>query len=67
MISTVRCFAVTSGQFEGSTFVQWNAHFSSDADAGKSIPEENPVDKRGKVAPASMDTLTEMCNLAGIG
>ncbi|KAI4187140.1 MAG: hypothetical protein L6R41_003005 [Letrouitia leprolyta] len=34
VISTVRCFAVTSGEKEGSTFVQWSAHFSSDADAG---------------------------------
>ncbi|MCJ1483348.1 hypothetical protein MMC06_003515 [Schaereria dolodes] len=34
VVSTVRCYAVTSGQYEGSTFVQWSAHFSSDADAG---------------------------------
>ena len=34
VISTVRCYAVTSGSSEGSTFVQWSAHFSSDADAG---------------------------------
>jgi len=34
IISTIRCFAVTSGKDEGSTFVQWSAHFSSDADAG---------------------------------
>ncbi|KAL9120643.1 MAG: hypothetical protein Q9187_002803 [Circinaria calcarea] len=34
VISTIRCFAVTSGAKEGSTFVQWSAHFSSDADAG---------------------------------
>ncbi|MCJ1299886.1 hypothetical protein MMC08_002680 [Hypocenomyce scalaris] len=34
VISTIRCYAVTSGQNEGSTFVQWSAHFSSDADAG---------------------------------
>ncbi|KAL9001871.1 MAG: hypothetical protein Q9188_005171 [Gyalolechia gomerana] len=34
VISTLRCFAVTSGANEGSTFVQWSAHFSSDADAG---------------------------------
>ena len=35
VISTVRCFPVTSGTSEGATFVQWSAHFSSDADAGK--------------------------------
>lgn len=35
VISTIRCYAVTSGENEGSTFVQWSAHFSSDADAGE--------------------------------
>jgi len=34
VISTIRCFAVTSGQHEGATFVQWSGNFSSDADAG---------------------------------
>lgn len=34
VISTIRCFPVTSGKAEGSTYVQWSAHFSSDADAG---------------------------------
>ncbi|KAL2056638.1 hypothetical protein ABVK25_003032 [Lepraria finkii] len=34
IISTIRCYAVTSGPNEGFTFVQWSAHFSSDADAG---------------------------------
>ncbi|MCJ1267793.1 hypothetical protein MMC22_007679 [Lobaria immixta] len=34
VISTIRLYAVTSGSQEGSTFVQWSAHFSSDADAG---------------------------------
>lgn len=34
VISTIRCHAVTTGPSEGSTFVQWSAHFSSDADAG---------------------------------
>ncbi len=34
VISTIRCFPVTSGKEEGATFVQWSAHFSSDADAG---------------------------------
>ncbi|MCJ1460367.1 hypothetical protein MMC28_010747 [Mycoblastus sanguinarius] len=33
VISTIRCYAVTTGPNEGSTFVQWSAHFSSDADA----------------------------------
>lgn len=34
-VSTIRCFAVTSGEHEGATFVQWSGNFSSDADAGK--------------------------------
>ncbi|CAF9925092.1 MAG: hypothetical protein HETSPECPRED_005741 [Heterodermia speciosa] len=34
VLSTIRCYAVTSGPHEGSTFVQWSANFSSDADAG---------------------------------
>lgn len=38
VLSTVRCFAVTSGEQEGSTFVEWTGNFSSDADAGKLCP-----------------------------
>ncbi len=34
VISTIRLYPVTSGPHEASTFVQWSAHFSSDADAG---------------------------------
>ncbi|KAM0806430.1 hypothetical protein BDR22DRAFT_896086 [Usnea florida] len=34
VISTIRCYAVTTGPSEGSTYVQWSANFSSDADAG---------------------------------
>jgi hypothetical protein len=33
-MSTIRCYPVTSGDLEGSTFVQWSGNFSSDADAG---------------------------------
>ncbi|KAK1768212.1 hypothetical protein QBC33DRAFT_536544 [Phialemonium atrogriseum] len=33
VLSTVRCYAVTSGDLEGSTFVEWTGNFSSDADA----------------------------------
>lgn len=36
VVSTIRCFAVTSGENENSTFVQWTGNFSSDADAGMS-------------------------------
>ncbi|KAG0652287.1 hypothetical protein D0Z07_0780 [Hyphodiscus hymeniophilus] len=34
VLSTIRCFPVTSGKHEGHTYVQWSGHFSSDADAG---------------------------------
>ncbi|KAL8963797.1 MAG: hypothetical protein Q9183_004838 [Haloplaca sp. 2 TL-2023] len=34
VLSTIRCYAVTSGEKEGSTFVTWSGNFSSDADAG---------------------------------
>ncbi|KAI5918098.1 hypothetical protein F4810DRAFT_693602 [Camillea tinctor] len=34
VLSTIRCYPITSGEFEGSTFVQWSGDFSSDADAG---------------------------------
>ncbi|KAL1587862.1 hypothetical protein WHR41_03698 [Cladosporium halotolerans] len=34
VVSTVRCYAVTSGDLEGSTFVEYTGNFSSDADAG---------------------------------
>ncbi|TKA72392.1 hypothetical protein B0A55_05864 [Friedmanniomyces simplex] len=34
VLSTIRCYAVTSGEAEGSTFVEWSGNFSSDADAG---------------------------------
>ncbi|KAI8963208.1 hypothetical protein F5Y11DRAFT_320204 [Daldinia sp. FL1419] len=34
VLSTIRCYAVTSGELEGSTFVEWTGNFSSDADAG---------------------------------
>ena len=37
VVSTIRLHAVTSGEFEGSTFVQWTGNFSSDADAGESL------------------------------
>ncbi|KAK4236532.1 hypothetical protein C8A03DRAFT_16832 [Achaetomium macrosporum] len=32
--STIRCWAVTSGEFEDCTFVRWTSKFSSDADLG---------------------------------
>ncbi|GAW20251.1 hypothetical protein ANO14919_097500 [Xylariales sp. No.14919] len=33
-LSTIRCYSVTSGELEGSTYVEWSGNFSSDADAG---------------------------------
>jgi len=35
VLSTIRCFEITSGEHAGGTFVQWTGNFSSDADAGK--------------------------------
>ncbi|KAJ6443669.1 bet v1-like protein [Purpureocillium lavendulum] len=34
VLSTVRCWPVTSGKSANGTFVQWTANFSGDADAG---------------------------------
>ncbi|EMC92172.1 hypothetical protein BAUCODRAFT_151604 [Baudoinia panamericana UAMH 10762] len=33
VLSTVRCYPITSGELEGCTFVEWSGHFSSDASA----------------------------------
>ena len=42
VVSTIRCYAITSGDLEGSTFVEYTGNFSSDADAGTSrLPERN--------------------------
>ena len=35
VLSTIRLYPVTSGEAEGSTFIEWTGNFSSDADAGK--------------------------------
>lgn len=34
VLSTIRCFEVTSGPHAGATFVQWSGQFSGDADTG---------------------------------
>ncbi|KAK4110267.1 Bet v1-like protein [Canariomyces notabilis] len=34
VVSTIRCWPVTSGEFEDSTFVRWTSKFASDADVG---------------------------------
>ncbi|KAK4199980.1 hypothetical protein QBC40DRAFT_77004 [Triangularia verruculosa] len=34
VVSTIRCWPVTSGEFEDSTFVRWTSKFASDADIG---------------------------------
>lgn len=34
VVNTVRCWAVTSGEFQDSTFVRWTSKFTSDADIG---------------------------------
>lgn len=35
VVSTIKCYPVTSGENEGSTFVEWTGNFSSDAGAGE--------------------------------
>jgi hypothetical protein len=35
VLSTIRLFSITSGEHEGSTFIEWSGNFSSDADAGE--------------------------------
>ncbi|KAF3771394.1 Bet v1-like protein [Cryphonectria parasitica EP155] len=34
VLSTIRCHAVTAGSHSESTYVEWSANFSSDANAG---------------------------------
>ncbi|KAK4103421.1 Bet v1-like protein [Parathielavia hyrcaniae] len=34
VVSTIRCWPVTSGEFQDCTFVRWTSKFSSDADLG---------------------------------
>lgn len=43
VLSTIRLYEVTSGKLENSTFVQWTAHFSSDADAGMLLSPNGPA------------------------
>lgn len=35
VLSTIRCRAVTAGSHANSTYVEWDARFSSDANAGE--------------------------------
>ncbi|KAJ9094849.1 hypothetical protein QFC19_007778 [Naganishia cerealis] len=34
VLSTIRCYPITSGEFEGSTYVTFSGSFAGDADAG---------------------------------
>jgi hypothetical protein len=43
VLSTIRCYSITSGDLEGSTFVEYTGNFSSDADAGKSKESPNTM------------------------
>lgn len=36
VLSTIRCHAVTAGALANSTYIEWSANFSSDANAGMS-------------------------------
>lgn len=35
VLSTIRCYPITSGELEGSTYVTFSGDFAGDADAGK--------------------------------
>ncbi|KAL9087377.1 MAG: hypothetical protein Q9165_006674 [Trypethelium subeluteriae] len=48
VVSTVRCFPVTSGKHEGHTYVQWSGNFSSDADA--SVIQDGKYKRREALA-----------------
>ncbi|PSK51937.1 hypothetical protein B9Z65_3204 [Elsinoe australis] len=48
VVSTIRCYPVTSGEHEGSTFVEWTGNFSSDADAG--VIEDGKYKRREALA-----------------
>ncbi|KAK4985643.1 hypothetical protein LTR66_007745 [Elasticomyces elasticus] len=52
VVSTIRCFPVTCGSHEGSTFVQWSGNFSSDADAG--VIEDAKFKRREALADLSV-------------
>lgn len=61
VLSTIRCYAITSGELEGSTFIEWSGHFSSDADASEfllasslpNIPEVSTVANSVDLQPSS--------------
>ncbi|PNS18493.1 hypothetical protein CAC42_6310 [Sphaceloma murrayae] len=48
VVSTIRCYPITSGELEGSTFVEWTGNFSSDADAG--VIEDGKYKRREALA-----------------
>ena len=41
VVNTIRCWAVTSGKMENSTFVRWSSRFASDADISMSCPPQH--------------------------
>lgn len=42
VLDTIRCYPVSAGPHADSTFVEWSANFSSDANAGKWPNSCNP-------------------------
>lgn len=48
VVSTIRCWAVTSGEHENSTFIQWTGNFSSDA--GADVIEDAKFKRREALA-----------------
>ncbi|KAI4240213.1 MAG: hypothetical protein L6R40_005242 [Gallowayella cf. fulva] len=61
VVSTIRCYAVTSGTAEGQTFVTWSANFSSDADADVSA---NPA--TGVIEDARFKRKEALADLAAV-
>lgn len=53
VVSTIRCWPVTSGEFEDSTFVRWTSKFASDADLGMWKADECGFENQKLTAPRS--------------
>ncbi|KAL8827898.1 MAG: hypothetical protein Q9191_002904 [Dirinaria sp. TL-2023a] len=65
VVSTVRCYAVTSGKHEASTYVQWTGNFSSDADAGPHYPSIQAKVLEGVIEDARFKRKEALADLAG--
>jgi hypothetical protein len=74
VVSTIRCYAITSGDLEGSTYVEYTGNFSSDADAGKpwiapitcskSATHTNNISSTGVIQDAKFKRREALADLA---